>query len=53
MADDRATATDLFSKSLDQSQRIGMRDGIMEAQAALRRLNKAGSSSASKPIPPT
>jgi len=41
MADDRATAREYFTKSLDQSKSIGMREGIMEAQAALRRLDKA------------
>jgi hypothetical protein len=41
MANDRAAAIELFSNSLEQSRRIGMREGIMEAQAALRRLEKA------------
>jgi hypothetical protein len=41
MAGDRATARKFFKKSLDQSQLIGMREGIMEAQVALRRLDKA------------
>lgn len=53
MADDRVAAKELFSNSLDQSRRIGMKEGIMEAQVALRRLDKAGSTSSLKPNPPT
>jgi len=49
MADDRAAAKELFSKSLGQSRRIGMRECIMEAQAALRRLEKAEGRSVQKP----
>jgi len=41
MADDLAAAKELFSNSLDQSRKVGMREGIIEAQAALRRLNRA------------
>ena len=52
MANDSKSARELFSNSLEQSRRIGMRDGIMEAQAALRRVEKAdrtASSSNQKP----
>jgi len=48
MAGDRTAAKELFSNSLDQSRRIRMREGIMEAQAALRRLDRADAKSAQK-----
>lgn len=48
MANDRDSARELFSSSLEQSKRIGMREGIMEAQVALRRIEKAASSSTKK-----
>lgn len=41
MAGDSAAAKVFFTKSLDQSKTIGMREGIMEAQAALLRLDRA------------
>jgi len=49
MAGDRAAAKELFSNSLDQSRKIMMREGIMEAQAALGRIDKADDKSAHKP----
>ena len=53
MADNREAAKGLFSDSLDQSRRIGMKEGIMEAQAALRRLDRADRRSAQKLAPST
>ena len=40
MANDRESARELFSSSLEQSRRIGMKEGIVEAQAALRRVGE-------------
>jgi hypothetical protein len=51
MAGDRTTAREFFRKSLDQARTIDMREGIMEAQAALRRLDKADRSSTQKVSP--
>jgi len=49
MAGDHAAAKELFSNSLDQSRKIGMREGIREAQAALRRLEESRSATIHTP----
>ena len=38
---------DLFKRSLDQAKDIKMREGVMEAQAALRRLDRNSKRAAS------
>ncbi|KAF7977333.1 hypothetical protein HWV62_4115 [Athelia sp. TMB] len=40
MANEREEAKELFEKSLQQAKQIGMREGMLEAQVALRRLQK-------------
>lgn len=41
MANEREEAKELFERSLEQAKKIGMREGMLEAQVALRRLQKA------------
>ncbi|KZP03094.1 hypothetical protein FIBSPDRAFT_879742 [Athelia psychrophila] len=41
MANERGEAKELFERSLQQAKKIGMREGMLEAQVALRRLQKA------------
>lgn len=41
MAGDTEQSRDLFQKSLDQAKNIKMREGIIQSQTALRRLDRA------------
>lgn len=40
MADDRSASRELFTASLEQAKAIGMKEGVIEARSALRRLEK-------------
>jgi hypothetical protein len=40
MAEDRSASRELFTAALEQSKAVGMKEGTVEAQAALRRLQR-------------
>jgi hypothetical protein len=52
MADDRTASRELFVASLKQAKTIGMKKGVIEAQAALRRLDRNRSLGIGPPNPP-
>lgn len=52
MSGERDEAKVLFERSLEQAKKIGMREGIMEAQVALRRLDRADRLSSTAKTPP-
>lgn len=52
MREDLPTARLLFERSLEQSKKIGLREGLFEAKQALRRLDRLQSAANHCPVSP-
>jgi hypothetical protein len=51
MMGDRKTSRELLTRSLEQSKAIGMEEGIIEVENAMRRLESGGTNGTSPPLP--